>query len=150
MYIRHLGSKAGIMLAVIGLIITLTSCPAVEDWSYSDLPNEYEIWHINTHDIALGKMDGEHVFRKTIDEYVTSFCYNTKYIGVQAVQIDPVLPYEEINIEALNPKYYLLDSAEDIVYGPYTENEYLEQLERIGIVDMCGWMATVPRPDGAK
>lgn len=150
MCIRRLGSKAGIMFALIGLFITLTSCPAVEDWSYSDLPNEYEIWHINTHDIALGKMDSEHVFRKTIDEYVTFFCYNTKYIGVQAVYIDPALPYEEIDIKALNPEYYLLDTAEEIVCGPYTEDEYLDQLEYIGIVDMCSWIATVPRPDGAK
>lgn len=144
-------SFATLILAVVTLCM-LTSCPGLQDWIYDELPNGYEIAHINSQDIELLKEeDGLHIPK--IDRYIKEFCYNDTYIGVKRLMIDESIPYESVKIEEFdqsNLSYYLVDTADDNIMGPYTDEEYEAKINELDIQDMCDWIKTVPRPQGAE
>ena len=57
--------------------------------------------------------------------------------------IDENLSYQEAHIEdmdASNPSYYLVDTVNDVVMGPYTAEEYENQIEALKIDTMCDWI----------
>ena len=67
--------------------------------------------------------------------------------------VDESIPYQDVDIETMdhsNPSYYLVDTLEDKVMGPYTAEEYDDQIKEMGVETMCDWIKTVPKPDGAK
>lgn len=140
---------------LIGLLIVMimsTSCQGLQDWSYDQLPNGYEIWHINSQDIQLIKRDVDRTDRK-LNRYISEFCYNDSYIGIKRLMIDESIPYQDVHIEEMdtsNPSYYLVDAENDVIMGPYTAEEYANQIEALKIETMCNWIKTVPKPEGAK
>lgn len=159
MYIKQKGSRIirlivliiAILIALLTAILMLAFSQAFQDWTYDKLPNGYEIWRINSEDISLIKTDGDSSDLR-IDRYILEFCYNDSYIGIKRLMIDENLPYQEAHIEdmdASNPSYYLVDTVNDVVMGPYTAEEYENQIIALKIDTMCDWIKTVPMPEGA-
>ena len=152
MYIKRNGSRItrlivlliAILIALLIAILMLASGQAFQDWTYV-------IVRVNSEDIELDKADGDSLDIK-IDRYILEFCYNDSYIGIKRLMIDENLPYQEAHIEdmdASNPSYYLVDTVNDVVMGPYTAEEYENQIEALKIDTMCDWIKTVPMPEGA-
>lgn len=151
MYIKRSGRDVLLIGALI-LTLMLTSCGGLQDWIYDKLPNGYEIWRVNSQDIGLCKREGDSTELK-IDRYITAFCYNDSYIGIQRLMIDESIPYADVNIEEMdqsNPSYYLVDAANDLIMGPYTAEEYDDQIKALNIQALCDWIKTVPKPEGAE
>jgi len=153
MSIKPSGNKikfVSLMMLAIGMFM---SClPGVDDWIYDKLPNGYEIWYVNSQDIEVGKRTGSKTNR-IINRYVLEFCYNESYIGIKRLPVDESLSYHDVVIEELdasNPSYYLIDAENDMIHGPYTVEEYTEQLETLHIENLCDWIKTVPKPAGAR
>ena len=166
------------LLVIITVLLTLsyfTSCgPGLNDWRY-DLPNGYRVSRSNpkgvgiacpgvdTKDTAVGAWDGENT--------VVQFCHNDRFVGAQTILQDHFYIYhaeyfseggssinkpQAKNEESL-PKtkeevpvnYFIIDTLENILYGPFaTEEEYIAQLEELGIEEM-EWIGTYYEPDGA-
>ena len=150
MYIKRNGSKHILLTYFLIVILTLTSCAGMQDWGYK-LPNGYEIWHINVNDICLVKTEGEFT-KKKVHRYITEFCYNESYIGLKRIMIDESIPYGDVHIEEMdktNVSYYLVNTENDDIIGPYTSEEYEAQIESLKIEKMCEWIKTVPKPKGA-
>ena len=151
MYTKQTGSRWIRFVLLIILAFILTGC-GLGDWNY-DLPNGYAIWRINSQDIALVKLENEYSGTCVIDRYILEFCYNDTYIGIKRLMVDESIPYQDVNIETMdhsNPSYYLVNTLEDKVMGPYTAEEYDDQIKAMGVETMCDWIKTVPKPDGAK
>ena len=151
MSIKQNGNKIILIMCAVLLTSTLTGCPARDDWSYSELPNEYMIMRVNGGDVQFGKVENQQ-YVKRIDRYVIAFSYGERYIGIQQIPIES--PYSEmINVEELDQsklEYYLIDSETDVIYGPWTLYEYNNELEECEISDMCEWISTDSRPNGAE
>ena len=137
-------------LCIIFICIMMLSSCGVSDWIY-ELPNGYSIWEINCNDIALIK-EVDKSSRTALSRYILEFCYNNSYIGIKRISIDENIPYPEVQIDKLDkshPDYYLVDTTADFILGPYTAEEYYIQIETLEIGDMCDWIKTVPKPNGA-
>ena len=94
--------KKLIMLFLI--LIVLTGCGAgVSDWSYQ-LPNNYEVWRINSDSIIIKDMESQ----KNVEEiagFVKEFSYDSRYVFTRNV--------ESINNNNIfDEKYYVLDTKE--------------------------------------
>lgn len=141
--------KLKIFLILIATIF-LSSC-GLSDWAYTKTPNDYEVWHLSSGDIKLIHDDGKIV----IEKFVLAFCYNDKYIGVQQIPLkendEHISSWEEIQKEydLSNPDCYIIDSETDTVYGPYTQNEYIKQIEILNTGELCEWIKTQPPPKDA-
>lgn len=152
MYIKRIGCNSALLIALFIISLVLTSCPGFQDWEYDNLPNGYEIWHVNSQDIVLMKRDGNSTDR-VINRYILEFCYNDSYIGIKQLPIDESIPYQDVHIEEMdqsNPVYYIVDAENDVIMGSYTAEEYEGQMEALEIGTMCDWIKTVPKPEGAK
>ena len=151
MRIQQSGNQLIMLISIVFLIVILTSCGGLQDWEYDKLPNNYEIWRINSQDIVLMKNDDS--AERVISRYILEFCYNDSYIGIKKIMVDESIPYNEMLIEemdATNPSYFLVDTVNDTVMGPYTSEEYTIKIEELEIKSMCDWIKTVPKPQGAK
>lgn len=110
------------IISIILLVISLSACTSNTviygihngDWSYK-LPNNYEIWRINSREIVCGKKDGENSLSNVINEnYVLEFKYNERYVCLKCVETTQNL-YAEI--DKSNPNFYIIDTMKT----PYTE-----------------------------
>ena len=114
------------------------------DWSYRDLPGEYEIWRINSKNITLIKKTSEYGGHNIVGPYVMAFCRDQRYIGLQRTEG----PAGDMQEEAA-PEYFIVDSADGAVYGPYGAAEYAAQCEALGFRP-GDWIRTFPAPEGAE
>ncbi len=111
------------LFLIVALLIARGIGPGMSDWSLK-LPNNYEMWHINPQNIMIGYKDSQYTI-KTVDNKgrnigipgdVIEFCYNDRYVGAKQVNI-PTNPKK--GVDTSNPRYYLLDTLEQKVYGPF-------------------------------
>lgn len=146
----------GIVIVWLLLLLLLRLLPVgigpggMGDWAYDRLPNGYEIWRLNSSNIQVVKESGSIII---LDGYVLEFCCNDSYIGIKHISTDEMISQKQADTKDLdtsNPEYYLIDAQNDAVYGPFTANDYQNQLEICQIQNMCDWIPTVPAPDGAK
>lgn len=136
------------------LLVTFSACKSDisssgvnnGDWSYQ-LPNNYEIWHINSREIICGKKSGEHSLSNIIEEnYISEFKYDNCYVCIKCVTSSKDLSTE---IDTSNPKFYIIDTEEDSVYGSYANVDYEKKAIDLGVSSDLKWIKTVPIPDGA-
>ena len=124
----------------------MCSC-SVGNWTYDQLPNDYEIWYFDSENIDLAKVysngNGGSI---VIDGYISEFCCNDQYIGIMRITEERTM---DGTMESIT-EYYLIDTAEDKVFGPYELERYESYSEELGIEDMGDWIRTSPRPKGAK
>ena len=114
------------------------------DWAYTDLPGEYEIWRINGKNISLIKKTSEYGGDNIVGPYIAAFCRDRRYIGLQRTDG----PAGDTQEDAA-PEYYIVDSADGSVYGPFSSEEYAAQCEALGFRP-DDWIRTVPTPEGAE
>lgn len=133
--------------------LLLCSCAGVSDWTYSDLPGNYEIWRINSNTIVMVKRLDEYTNDSAIDGYVDAFCCNDIYIGVKRLPFEThsdEYPDNVFEMDFSNLEHYIINTTTDEIHGPYTEEEYEARCEELGVGKMCDWIKTYPKPDGAK
>lgn len=139
---------------VLLLALSLQSCYALNaaengvnngDWSYV-LPNNYEIWRINSREIICGKMNGPNSISNVISEnYILEFTYDDRYVCLKCVEASKDL---SIDIDVSNPKFYIIDTKEDEIYGTYIKSDFEDQVKKLEL-SFSDWTQTTPIPDGA-
>ena len=128
-------------------IIYFITSPKVEKWTYDLLPNGYSIQKTSEVDIVLGKyINGSFSVNKNgkrigVEDYIAEFQYGKRYIALKC--LEPV-------IEGVKVKFYMIDSENEDVYGPYdTEEVYLKVAEKIVDEKLGDWIETITKPKGA-
>lgn len=116
------------------------------DWSYA-LPNDYEIWHINSREIVCGKKNTENSILYVVSKYITEFCYNDSFVCLKRVDV-PENIYQEIDMTA--PDYYIVDTVENETYGPFDKEQYQRKIDKLTITGLSSWIKTTPRPNEAS
>ncbi len=88
---------------------------------------------------------------RVLGPYITEFCSNDSYIGIKRLVIDEV-SYSDVDVNEMdksNAAYYIVDTRDGAVMGPYTAEQYAMHLEQLHVGEMSDWIQTVPTPDGA-
>jgi len=134
------------LLLLICVLFSLTGCPAIDDWYYDDLPGDYSVDRVNSKYICLCDDSGTiHV-----DRFIIAFCYNTRFIGLKRVPITTNEDFVAEKVYKAEAEFYLVDSKTNRIYGPLTEEGYNNHLISRGVLDMCEWITTSTKPEGAK
>lgn len=148
MFTRQNGRRCILIILMMAFLMAVLPSCLKDDWTYSDLPNGYEVWSFNSSDVALVKHD-----RKVIDGFVLEFCFNGSYIGLKCIgsEISDSIRKEDIRggPYPFDPVYYLVDADRDVIMGPYSEEEYGKLLDSLDHCDMSEWIGTRPRPEGS-
>lgn len=115
-------------------------------WVY-DLPNDYKVFRHSDASVTIGKeIDGDYYTSYQdkeigIDEYVAEFQFNDRFVGVKALAIEN----EETII-----KFYLIDTVESCVYGPYFDEENYLAASGVWTDEVLGdWITTTEVLEGA-
>ncbi len=104
--------KKFFILLLIVVSFFLTSCAGLSDWSF-ELPNDYEVWHINSKEIKILYVEGNgNSGKEVIPSFVKEFAYDNRYVYTRNI-----VNITENNI--LAEQYYFLDTISQIVEGPY-------------------------------
>ena len=123
-------------------ILLLASCAGVSDWSY-ELPNNYEVWRINSNYIII-KYVGKETVDANIPSFVKEFSYDDRYVFTR--NIDNIS-----NNNIIEEKYYMLDTKERKVYGPFDNLEKLKsQTSELHCQIPVKWYRTSPDPNMIK
>ncbi|MGI5896256.1 MAG: hypothetical protein ACOX6U_04790 [Oscillospiraceae bacterium] len=131
----------GLALAT-ALLLLLPSCmfgPGTQDWKLP-LSNQYEMWRINSEEIVIGRADGNGGLETVIEPKVTQYFTSGSYVA--AVQQDS-------GAETGQPSYYLLNTADGALAGPFSSEQELIDYGRTLGLSPQEWIATTPAPDGA-
>lgn len=155
--------KTFYFLCAAAAVMTLTSCgfgfgPGFQDWSY-DLSNGYQVLRVNTREILIGYKEpgGSVITQKTqkngeiepcgVDSYVSEFCTGDRFVGAQQAAV----PSVGDKVDLSNPRYYLIDTKNQKVFGPFrTQGDYESACKKQGAASKMGkWIKTVPAPTGA-
>lgn len=136
------GRKITCLILIIVSLTCFTACPALTDWEYK-LPNNYKVVHINIDDIHLSKErpsgnGGDAI----VGRFILEFCNNDRYVGVKRVSDEGYDSFDIDEADLTKLEYYIVDTLEDAVYGPFTEEEYNEQLSVLQINDLGDWIKT--------
>lgn len=142
--------KRLILIAIFFLIgafiIYFVTEPKIETWTY-DLPNDYAIKKTSDTEVFLGKYI-DNVFEVEIngkqigiEDYVAEFSYGSRYIALKCL---------EATSESVKVKFYIIDSINEDIYGPYDNEEiYNEVKEKIIDEKLNDWIETITKPNGA-
>lgn len=133
---------------IIGAIfVYLITSPKVETWTYDLLPNNYAIKKTSDTQIVLGKYRNdlfeveENNKQIGVEDYIAEFTYGDTYIALKCLELDG---------DSINLKYYIIDSENDDIYGPYYDEETYEIVkERLVDEELNDWIQTIKKPDGA-
>ncbi len=134
--------KSILLLVSTILLLVLTACSGTGDWIY-ELPNGYELWRINSNEIlikyAQSEVDGE-----GIPSFVKEFSYDERYVFTRNVDdISSNDIFDEI--------YYVLDTQEKKVHGPFESSEELQgKVEEWDVGLPEKWYRTSPDPNLSK
>ena len=113
----------------------LSSCAGANDWAYSDLPKDYEIWRINTNEVALVKRISDTGADKVVPSYVSRIAWDENFILAQQ-QSDSDSTSQTIS-------FYIVDVNSEDIYGPFSESEFNECAKQLPItIDESDWIVT--------
>lgn len=145
-------SRMRIMVVLICVGWLLGSC-GLSDWSYELLPGDYQICRVNSRCIVLVRPYESVGNEIIVDEYIWAFCYDDTFIGIQRLPVESEALEAQVDIRSLdtfNMEYYLVDATNNTVYGPYSLQEYEEQVALLTDGSLCDWIDTYPMPEGAN
>lgn len=145
------GKDKKVILLFCFLCCLLTSC-GIGDWRYDKLPGDYEVWRINSYSIVLGRNKNGFSLDVVVGRFITEFCYNDSTIAIKKVEIDTETPYDTFDFDEVDwadPDYYIIDAENNLLYGPYTPQEFNRKLVEMGADDLGEWIKTEPAPSGA-
>lgn len=134
---------------IIGAIIVYwVTSPKVETWTYDNLPNNYAIKKTSNTQVVLGKyindlfeLEEDNNKQIGIEDYIAEFAYGDTYIALKCL---------ETKENSIHLKYYIIDSENNHIYGPYYDEETYEAVkEKIVEEELSDWIETIEKPDGA-
>lgn len=130
------------LISFLVLFIFMSSCAGTGDWNF-ELPNDYEVWHINSSEILIKCTDLENPGEK-IPSFVKEFSYDDRYVFSRNIE-------DVTSNNVLNEIYYALDTLEKKVYGPYKSIEELQkQADEWNVEIPERWYRTSPDPNMSK
>lgn len=136
--------KTFALVLILLSLFALTACVPNQvqngDWGYL-LPNNYSISHINAECIICGKLKSEFSEKTVIDSFVTAFCHDTRFVGIMRV--------EARGVSAETAEYYFIDTSNDIIWGPLSEEAFLRKQAEFGVDISSDWISTSSAPEGA-
>ena len=127
--------------------VFLYSCVGPSDWTY-ELPNDYKIFRLNTVDICIYNNNSI-----VVEEYITCFAYNERFICARRLVLDDDKQYFHDDIMALDfdqAVYCIVDTQTNDVYDLLTKENYEYLCTELKIENLCEWINTSPKPDGAR
>lgn len=140
--------KLAILLIVV-ILFALTGCAGIGDWSYK-IGNNYELWHFNSKDICIIKVDSESGGTSVLTDYIKEFRYNERYLLLKAIKRERIEQYstqmsmkkilEDVSKDEID--YYIIDMSKDKISKSLTLKEFEEFLEKIDTHDMNDWIVT--------
>lgn len=123
-------------------VLFLSSCAGVSDWNY-ELPNDYEVWRVNSEDIII-KYVGEETVEAKIPSFVKEFSYDERYVFSRNVE-------DILSNNIVDETYYVLDTLERKVYGPFDSVEELQKKAlELNVEIPKKWYRTSPDPNLSK
>ena len=72
------------MTIILIVVIMLSGCAGTSDWSY-ELPNNYEVWRINSDGIIIKNLNTQNNVDK-ISGFIKEFSYDTRYVFTRNVE----------------------------------------------------------------
>ena len=114
-----------------------------QDWSVH-LPNDYEIWRINSKDIVLVKDPPAGTSDTIVSNYINAYCYDQRYIGLWCAKDGPD---DLLGVAPELDRFYLVDTQEDLLYGPFTPTEYDAICLEKDLSGFNDWTKTYPAPE---
>ena len=131
--------------------------------AFTGLPNNYKIEHVESYPITFLSNDKKFIKRKVedsvikshiiIENYITEFCYNNRWIAVKRVDI-PEQVIQSRNLKNVNlddVEYYLLDTYNNKLKSHMNEEEFKNYIKEKEIKDLCEWIPTFPaNPIGSR
>jgi len=105
-----------IFTTIFFVVYILSGCAGAGDWEVK-LPNNYEIWHINSKEIKVVDVHDNNA--EIIPSFVKEFTYDSRY--VYTCNIDSI-----DNNNIFSEKFYILDTETKEVYGPYQDTKQLK------------------------
>lgn len=131
--------KLYFIISIFIILITITSCAGTSDWDF-DLPNDFQVWHINSKNIKIVYTGAENIDVE-VPSFIKEFAIEKEYVFTRNVD----------NIESnniLDEKFYILNTKNKVLYGPYKTVEELESLsENMGIEFPDYWYRSSPNPN---
>lgn len=136
-----------IVFLLIGTVfVYFITNPKIEKWTY-DLPNNYAIKKTAETKVVLGKyIDGLFEVKRNekqigIEDYIAEFKYGKNYISLKCLESEQ---------NGIKVKFYIIDSKNENIYGPYNEEEtYNKVAEKIVDEELGDWIETITKPRGA-
>ena len=137
-----------IIFFIIGAtIIYFITSPKIEKWTYDLLPNNYAIKKTSETDVVLGKyIDGLFEVKYDdkqvgVEDYIAEFKYGENYISLKCLESEK---------NGVKVKFYIVDTKNEYIYGPYEEEEtYNKVAEKIIEEELGEWIETITKPKGA-
>ena len=159
--IMHRRGRRGILLALcaVCLLSLLPGCipgPGRDDWRY-DLPGQYAVFRVNSGCIEIVYLEFENGGPVVVDNYVSAFCCNERYVGVRRIVPDDRRHCTVQEQYEKEPAYYIIDTEKPVdsvtcgeaVFGPFDEAGFKQQCGVLDVGDCGEWISTYPAPDGA-
>lgn len=80
--------------------------------------------------------------------YISAICNNERYIAVRWTSPEEI-DFDRIREHDFSTaKYYLIDSTNDALYGPFdTEADFLQQCEELSIGNLSAWIDVLDMPN---
>ena len=124
------------------LVFVLTACGGTSDWTF-ELPNGYELWRINSNEVIIKYVKSE-VDSEGIPSFVKEFAYDNRYVFSRNIK----------NISSnniLEEMYYILDTQERKIYGPFDSLEEMhKKTDELNVELPDKWYRTSPDSNLSK
>lgn len=128
------------------VLIYIFTNPKIEKWTY-DLPNNYAIKKTSETNVVLGKYI-DNIFeikdnnkQVGIEDYIAEFSYGKRYVSLKCLKSSN---------DNIIVKFYIVDTKEDNIYGPYNDEEtYKEVKNKIVDEELNDWIKTTTKPEKA-
>ncbi len=150
-----MGKKIIYILAAIFIVLSsfsAVSCAGSSDWSY-ELSNGYYVSRGNSADISILRKREEFSelsYEVVIDTYVICFCYNDVYVCARRLDVPQYDDFDPLELNVEESDYNIVNTETREVYKGLTEDEYNELCSQLGIIGLCDWIDTYPKPEGTK
>ncbi len=156
--IRYIRSGNAVIkrLMVLLALILLTGCLPSEwmekqfpsrDW-YLDLKDDYRLNRLNKYDIWIEKKLEKYRGIILIDEYsITSYAIGEETIYLKGISTENKKP-SEIDRENGEPVYYLIQTSNEMICGPFSSETELKNFCHINrIPETINWVLVTDPPE---
>ncbi len=114
------------------MIFILTSCAGMSDWSYDNLPGDYEVWRINSETVSLVQTENKVTGHSVVPSYVYAVSSTKDYVFAQRI--------ESRDADPKHPEYYVVPVGSDKAVGPFDASGFKEYCASIGIAEPTEWL----------